>query len=213
MFEAQVAYVGDFTHLSGDVIPLAKAKESILPAMLYQHVRVLLADLLSKAQFPSRMPYVCRLQTSLSRQRHVTDLKSTVALHGAILDVQQRAIARLLAHLRHRDPTIVQAVLSQMQGDLGAPQAAPAGSGPHARPRGALALRRHTAGALNSRAWLYSSGAARGKSRSRKLRLTRSSHSKIASWMASRAVIDSPTMMFCAAALACAISRSTPVAP
>jgi hypothetical protein len=48
----------------------------------------------------------------------VTDLKSTVALHGAILDVQQRAIARLLAHLRHRDPTIVQAVLSQMQGDL-----------------------------------------------------------------------------------------------
>jgi preprotein translocase subunit SecB len=61
MFEAQVAYVGDFTHLSGDVIPLAKAKESILPAMLYQHVRVLLADLLSKAQFPSRMPYVLPL--------------------------------------------------------------------------------------------------------------------------------------------------------
>lgn len=46
------------------------------------------------------------------------DLASVVALHGAILDVQQRALARLLAHLRHRDPQIVGAVLAQMQADL-----------------------------------------------------------------------------------------------
>lgn len=48
----------------------------------------------------------------------MTDLAPIVALHGAMLDVQQKALARLLAHLRHRDPEIVGAVLTQMHRDL-----------------------------------------------------------------------------------------------